>query len=71
MGILSSAHLTFTPANWNVPQTVSVIGIDDFWFDGPQWTTITVRVLDLYSDDRYDMLVRYVPVQNLDNEIIG
>jgi hypothetical protein len=71
VGILSSAYLTFTPANWNVPQTVTVVGINDFWFDGDQWATITVRVLDIYSDDRYDGLFRNVQVRNVDDEIIG
>jgi hypothetical protein len=71
VGVLSSMYLTFTPANWNVPQTVTVVGIDDFWFDGNQWANITIRVLDIYSDDRYDGLLRTVQVLNVDNEIIG
>ena len=50
---------------------VTVVGINDFWFDGDQWATITVRVLDIYSDDRYDGLFRTVQVRNVDDEIIG
>lgn len=69
--VLSSMYLTFTPADWNVPQTVTVIGINDLFGDGDQWATITIRVLDIYSDDRYDGLFRTVLVRNVDDEIIG
>jgi hypothetical protein len=71
VAVISSTYLTFTPSNWSVPQTVSVIGIDDFFWDGDQWATITVRVLDAYSDDRYDTLFEEVLVRNVDNEILG
>src|SRR5439155_1343286 len=33
-GAVSTASLTFTAANWNTPQTVTVTGIDDFVDDG-------------------------------------
>src|SRR5690348_6116271 len=33
-GTVSTATLTFTAANWNVPQTVTVTGVDDFVKDG-------------------------------------
>ncbi len=34
------ALLTFTNLNWNIPQTVTVTGVDDFIVDGPQPFTI-------------------------------
>ena len=71
VGVLSAAYLTFTPANWNVPQTVTVIGINDFFFDGDRQVPVIVRVLDIYSDPRYATLARSVLVTNLDNELIG
>ncbi|MGE0158632.1 MAG: Ig-like domain-containing protein [Gemmatimonadales bacterium] len=71
VGVISSMYLTFTPGGWNVPQTVTVIGIDDFFLDGDQWATIVVRVLDVYSDDRYDTLYRNVLVRNVDDEAVG
>jgi hypothetical protein len=71
VGVISAANLTFTPANWNVPQTVTVIGINDFFFDGDRQAPVTVRVLDLYSDPRYWGIARNVLVTNLDNELIG
>src|SRR2546429_3100565 len=33
-GTVSDASLTFTTANWNTPQTVTVTGVDDFVDDG-------------------------------------
>src|SRR5262249_41224209 len=41
-GAVSPASLTFTPANWNVPQTVTVTGVDDPVDDGDiAYTVIT------------------------------
>jgi subtilisin-like proprotein convertase family protein len=39
---VSSISLTFTPYDWNVPQTVTVRGQDDFVDDGNQTYTVTV-----------------------------
>ena len=33
-GLVSPSSLTFTPANWNVPQAVTVTGVDDAVVDG-------------------------------------
>jgi hypothetical protein len=46
-----SATLTFTPANWNTPQTVTVTGADDTLIDGDipyivQVAIDTVNTLD-------------------------
>jgi hypothetical protein len=35
------ASLTFTPANWNMPQTVTVTAVDDALVEGPHSGTIT------------------------------
>ncbi len=40
-GTVSTPSLTFTPANWNVPQTVTVTGADDHIADGNQSYTVT------------------------------
>lgn len=72
VGVVSTTRsLTFTPDDWNVPQTVTVVGIPDFWRDGDQWATITIRVLDVLSDDRYDTLFETVQVRNEDAGLIG
>ena len=34
-GTASTTSLTFTPADWDVPQTVTVTGVDDLAVDGP------------------------------------
>ena len=38
----ASGTLTFSPGNWNVPQTVTVAGVDDFQADGNQTFTIVL-----------------------------
>ncbi|NKI32005.1 PKD domain-containing protein [Croceivirga thetidis] len=49
---ISRNVLTFTPADWNVPQAVGVIGLDDTDLDGVQYYDITVTV-DPTSDPIY------------------
>jgi hypothetical protein len=35
-GAVSTSQLVFTPQNWNIPQTVTVTGVNDFMDDGDQ-----------------------------------
>jgi hypothetical protein len=66
---VSPASLTFTPAGWNVPQLVTVAGVDDAVDDGDQQTTLTISVNDAASDDRYDPLAdATVSATNVDND---
>jgi hypothetical protein len=51
---VSPAELTFTPADWDVPQVVTVTGVDDFIDDGDVQTSITISVDDARSDDVFD-----------------
>jgi hypothetical protein len=51
-GILSSSSLVFTAANWNVPQTVTITGVDDGVADGDVTYVIDGTVRS--SDQRYD-----------------
>ncbi len=46
---LSTTAFTFTPSNWNTPQTIRVTGVDDFIADG----NITVNLVfgSIVSDD--------------------
>jgi hypothetical protein len=65
-GQVSPASVTFTPAGWNVPQTVTVNGIDDLVDDG----AVTYRVSGLASstDAAYQGLAMGdVEVVNNDN----
>jgi len=39
-GTVAPASVTFTPVTWNVPQTVTVTGVDDLLVDGAVAYTI-------------------------------
>jgi hypothetical protein len=56
--VASPATLTFTPANWNVPQSVTVTGVDDLVDDEAQFSTITVGINASASNDAFDGLVK-------------
>ena len=50
--ISSSALMTFTPVNWNVPQTISIASADDAIDDGDVFYTVTSIVRS--ADSNYD-----------------
>ncbi len=69
---VSSGLLTFTSANWNVAQTVTVSAADDFLVDGTISSTVTVAVSDASSDDAFDPLAdQTVSVDTADNDVPG
>lgn len=51
---IDQTSLTFTSSNWNVPQIVSVTGLDDEVIDGSQTNEIRVSINQLASDDFFD-----------------
>ena len=53
---INPGTLTFTPANWNVPQQIIVTGVDDDLVDGSQTSTLTLKIDDSKSDDAFDSL---------------
>jgi hypothetical protein len=64
------AWLTFTPADWDIPQTVTVTGIDDAIVDGNQTTAVILSVDDINSDDAFDSLAaQAVLVTTIDDGI--
>ncbi|MEI7897215.1 MAG: HYR domain-containing protein, partial [bacterium] len=69
-GTVSASSLTFTAADWNVPQTVTVTGVDDLVVDG----NITYSVVNTVNtsgttDPNYDPLnPADVSVTNTDND---
>jgi hypothetical protein len=65
---VSPATLTFTSANWNVPQAVTLTGVDDVVVDGPQVTSVTVEVVDALSQDAFDGLVKTTAVTTTDDD---
>ncbi len=53
--VVSVAQLSFTSSNWNIPQTISVTGVDDA-IDQDDTVTINISVNDAGSDDNFDVL---------------
>ncbi len=49
------AQLTFTSSNWNIPQTITVTGVDDTAL-GEDTAIITIAINDSSSDDSFDAL---------------
>ncbi|MBV9468577.1 MAG: carboxypeptidase regulatory-like domain-containing protein, partial [Abitibacteriaceae bacterium] len=67
-GTVAPATLTFTPQNWDQPQTVTVTGVDDTLADGNQpYTIVTAPATS--TDPNYNKLdAADVSVINQDNE---
>ena len=64
------SSLTFTPANWDTAQTVTVTGVDDALQDGHQNFNVTLSVDDANSDDAYDPLAdQQVSVLTTDDDL--
>ncbi|WP_420602768.1 gliding motility-associated C-terminal domain-containing protein [Flagellimonas sp.] len=71
-GTVDVSTLTFTPANFDTAQTVTVTGVDDGIVDGTQNYDITVSVDDANSDDSFDPLAdQTVSVDNADDDAPG
>jgi hypothetical protein len=67
-GTVSPTSLTFSPANWNVPQVVTVTGVDDGVVDGTKAYTIDLGPL-VSGDARYAGLGPFAIVaHNRDND---
>ena len=70
-GTTNAASLTFTAANWNVAQVVTVTGVDDLVADGPSAYSI-VTAAATSADGNYNGLnAADVAVSNLDNDTAG
>ncbi|NJK70588.1 MAG: DUF4347 domain-containing protein, partial [Microcoleus sp. SU_5_3] len=70
-GTVSTNSLTFTPANWNQPQIVTVNGVDDLVADGNQNYSIVTAAASS-TDPLYNNLnPDDVAVTNSDNETPG
>ncbi|MFM8252760.1 MAG: beta strand repeat-containing protein, partial [Planctomycetota bacterium] len=66
-GTVSPLTITFTPDNWNVPQTVTVTGVDDFIEDGDVGYTILTAAA-VSDDPKYDGIdPADVSVNNVDD----
>src|SRR5439155_1042172 len=70
-GTVAPASVTFTSANWNTAQTVTVTGVDDFVVDGNvAYTIVTASATS--TDEIYNgMNAADVAVTNTDNDTAG
>ena len=69
---VAPATLTFTPANWNVTQLVTLTGVDDVIDDDAQLSIITVSVNSSQSDDAFDTVASStVTALTLDDDTAG
>ncbi|MDP3055037.1 MAG: VCBS domain-containing protein [Methylobacter sp.] len=67
-GSLSATTLTFTPANWNTPQTVTVTGVDDDLIDGDITYTLTATTSGDSAYNGGNTKTATVAVTNSDND---
>jgi hypothetical protein len=70
-GIVSPAVLTFTTANWNAPQTVTVTGADDAVADGAQAYVVVTEVATSADSDYNGIDPSDVALSNTDNDSAG
>ena len=61
----------FSPANWNVPQIVTLSSVDDIILDGTVTSTINVSVNAFSTAAFSSLALQTVLVPNLDNEVPG
>lgn len=70
-GTVAPASLTFTPANWDAPQTVIVSGVNDDEADGEQSYTIVLDAAGSTDLGYAGVDPANVAVTNLDNDTAG
>jgi len=68
---LPTTALTFTPANWNTPRTVGVIGVDDVLADGDIAATILLAPAQSADPVYQGQDPADVSVTNLDNDAVA
>jgi hypothetical protein len=70
-GTVSTPTLTFTAANWNVAQTVTVTGVDDFMADGDIAYSIVTGAASSTDPNYTGLNPSDVAVTNTDNDTAG
>lgn len=70
-GTVLPAMLTFTVMNWNVPQTVTVTGVNDPDVDGDRAFSVVIGDTVSSSDGYNGIDVDDVDVVNVDNDVVG
>src|SRR5207249_4295809 len=70
-GTVAVVSLTFTAANWNVPHTVTVTGVDDLVKDGNIAYTIVLSAATSTDPDYAGLDPADVAVTNNDDDVAG
>src|SRR5215467_12341641 len=70
-GTVAAAGLTFTAANWSVPQTVTVTGVDDAVMDGDIVYGVTLGVPSTGDPLYAGIDPADVSLTNTDNDVAG
>lgn len=70
-GVVTPASIAFSPADWNVPKTITVTGVDDRRHDGDMlWHVVTAAALS--SDQAYNNLdAQDVTITAEDDDVPG
>ncbi len=64
------SSLTFTTENWNIPQSITMIGIDDHIIDGDQFFDVSISVNKNLSAANYQNVpIKTVKVLNIDDDL--
>jgi hypothetical protein len=72
--VSTTAFISFTDANWNVPQNITVTAVDNFIADGTRTTTVNNIVSSNIGTTPYGngtVTTGSVPITILDNDIAG
>src|SRR5207244_3646325 len=70
-GTVSPASVTFTSADWNTPQTVTVTGVNDALDDGDIAYSIVTAAATSADSSYSPVNASYVSVTNTDNDTAG
>ncbi len=70
-GAVSTSSLTFNLLNWNIPQTVTITGVDDFVADGNVGYTIVTAPASSLDFTYNGVNAPDVSVTNLDDDVGG
>ena len=67
-----TSTVTFTSANWDTAQVVTVTGVDDDLVDGTETSTMTISIVDEASDNNFDAVAdQTVSVSTTDDDVAG
>ncbi len=66
-GAATQTSVTFTPSNWNIPQIVTVVGVDDHMVDGNQPYSILLGPAASADSDYTGLDPRDVSLTNVEN----